>query len=101
MQPSLQGVASMSKLALSALACAVVAVSAWGQESRGSLIGRVLDASGAAVPGARVKVTSKNMGTAQTVPANQDGFYQATYLIPGLYRVEAEVSGFKKYIRDE
>ncbi|MDX2153292.1 MAG: carboxypeptidase regulatory-like domain-containing protein [Bryobacteraceae bacterium] len=91
----------MNRLALSVLAAILLAAPASAQESRGSLVGRVVDASGAAVPATTVKVVSKGMGTTQSVLTNQDGFYQATYLIPGLYRVEAEVIGFKKYIQDD
>jgi hypothetical protein len=40
------------------------------------------------------------MGTKQVAATNDVGFYQATYLIPGQYTVEVEVTGFKKYLRD-
>ena len=33
------------------------------QEARGTIVGRVLDASGGVIPGATVEVTSKSMGT--------------------------------------
>jgi hypothetical protein len=70
------------------------------QESRATLIGRVTDPSGAVVAGAAVRVT--NTATNVTVPAqtNQAGNYEAPYLLPGLYRVEVELAGFKKSVRD-
>ena len=73
----------------------------WAQEARGTIVGRVTDASGAAVPAATVTVTSQSMGTTQTSETNETGLYQATYLIPGLYTVEVSSAGFKKYVRKD
>jgi len=55
------------------------------QEARGTIVGRVTDPTGAAIPGATVTVTSKAMGTKQVITTNESGAYQAPYLIPGLY----------------
>ncbi|HET8550285.1 MAG TPA: carboxypeptidase-like regulatory domain-containing protein [Bryobacteraceae bacterium] len=71
------------------------------QEARGTIVGKITDPSGAAVPGATVTVTNKTMGTKQVTNANEVGFYQATYLIPGHYSIEAESAGFRKYVRDD
>jgi len=70
------------------------------QESRGTIVGRVIDSSQAAIPNALVEVTNKAMGTKLSVKTNEIGLYQAPYLIPGLYQVVVEVPGFKKFIRD-
>ena len=43
------------------------------QEARGTIVGRVFDPSGAAVPGANVVVTNKAMGTKTTVSSNEAG----------------------------
>jgi hypothetical protein len=45
-------------------------------------------------------VTNKSMGTTQRVVTNDTGYYQATYLIPGAYRVEVSLPGFMKYIQE-
>ena len=71
------------------------------QEARGTILGQLTDPSGAAIPGASVVITNKAMGTSQNVTTNASGFYQAAYLIPGMYRVEVELTGFKKYVRDD
>lgn len=81
---------------LLSLAC----FAAFGQEARGIVTGRVTDPSGAAVPNAKVEVINKAMGTKVGITANESGAYQASYLIPGAYRITVEAAGFKKYSRD-
>jgi hypothetical protein len=71
------------------------------QETRGSIVGKVTDQSGAVFPGTAVSVTNKAMGTKTSPMTNDQGFYQATYLLSGLYRIEVEVAGFKKFVRDD
>lgn len=70
------------------------------QEARGNIVGRVIDATGAVIPGASVDVISKAMGTKVALTTNEAGAYQAAFLIPGMYRIEAGAPGFKKYVRD-
>lgn len=70
------------------------------QEARGTILGRVLDPTGAVIPGASVEVLNKAMGTKVTVTTNEAGLYQAPYLIPGMYQLTVEAPGFKKYVRD-
>src|SRR5215831_328495 len=70
------------------------------QETRGSIVGRVADPSGAMIPGATVVVTNSAMGTKSTVNTNADGLYQAMYLIPGAYKIEVTAPGFKKTLRE-
>ena len=72
------------------------AASAWAQVDRATLSGIVRDSAGAAVPGATVIVT--NLATdveARQVTAEAGG-YQINNLIPGRYRVDVELTGFKK-----
>jgi len=85
-------------LMVAALLCAVVPLSA--QEARGTIVGRIMDPSGAAIPGASVEVTHKAMGTKIPVTTNEVGFYQVPYLIPGLYQITVQAAGFKTAIRD-
>src|SRR5215475_2725439 len=70
------------------------------QETRGTIVGRVADPSGAMIPGATIVVTSASMGTKSTVNTNADGIYQANYLIPGPYKIEVSAPGFKKSVRE-
>jgi hypothetical protein len=71
------------------------------QETRGSIVGRVVDQSGAVIPNATVQVTNQAMGTKTSLVTNDQGFYQAMFLTPGLYRIEVEVKGFKKFMQDD
>ncbi len=75
--------------------------SVFGQEARGAIVGVVKDASGGVVPGAEVKITNKAMGTVTAMVTNEAGLYQASYLIPGLYKIEASMPGFKTFVADD
>ena len=72
----------------------------WGQEARGTITGTVTDPSKGVLPGASVTVTNVAMGTNVALVTNEVGFFEAPYLIPGTYRVAVEMTGFKKYVRD-
>jgi hypothetical protein len=74
---------------------------AWGtahpsaQAVYGSVSGVVVDASGAAVPGATVTITSVDRKTSDTVVTNESGRYVKERMLPGTYEVKAELAGFK------
>src|SRR5947209_8423991 len=70
------------------------------QDTRGVINGRITDPSGAVVPGATVVVTNVAMGQRSSLKANQDGYYQASFLTPGSYQVEASAAGFKTAVRE-
>jgi hypothetical protein len=71
----------------------------FGQEYRGSLSGRVLDPSGAAVPGAHVTLTNIATNVRLTTDTNADGHYTVPFLQPGTYSLRAEHQGFKAFER--
>jgi len=70
------------------------------QEARGTILGRVTDSSGAVIPGASVKITNQSTGVTTSLVTNDQGNYQAPYLIPGKYRILAEMAGFKRFLRE-
>lgn len=72
----------------------------WPQEARGRILGRVIDSSGAVIPGATVRIENTATGTATNAVSNDQGSYQAPFLIPGPYRISVEKEGFKRYVRD-
>lgn len=80
-------------------ACAA-AVPARAQDFRGGITGRVLDSSGAALPGTAVTATNVATNVASTTTTNAEGSYTILYLNPGMYQVSAELSGFKRMRRD-
>jgi hypothetical protein len=85
---------------VSMLVALFLPTSLYAQESRGKITGQVMDSNKSVVPGATVTITSISMGTTVTVTTNDEGLFQAPYLIPGLYKVTVEAQGFKKYARE-
>jgi hypothetical protein len=69
------------------------------QETRGSIVGKVLDPTGAVVAGAVVRAKNTNTNIASTVKTNETGYYEANLLLPGSYEVTVEAQGFKTYLR--
>jgi hypothetical protein len=72
----------------------------YSQEARGTILGRVTDQADAVVPNVEVRAVN----TATSVPAlarsNSSGNFTLPYLIPGTYTLQAEATGFKKFIRE-
>lgn len=82
-----------------ALLVSAFSILAFGQGNTSSILGTVADSSGAVVAG--VKIVVVNTGTGVQATANTDslGNYTFNLLQPGTYTVEAEISGFKKFVR--
>ena len=59
--------------------------------------GHVADESGGAMPGVTVVVTHQGSGMFRQVVSNADGSYYVANMVPGPYRITAELAGFKKY----
>src|SRR5262245_27954950 len=78
----------------------ITAQSAWAQDTRGTIRGIVTDPNKQPVFNATVTVLDPARGTKVTLTTNGEGFYQATYVMPGTYQVIVEASGFKKVLRD-
>ena len=65
----------------------------------GTMMGRIVDSSGAVLPGASVTLQSPEvLGTFSAVTDN-DGVYRVTNLPPATYDIRAELSGFQTVIR--
>src|SRR5262249_34535782 len=70
------------------------------QETRGSLVGRVTDPTGAVLPGVNVEVVNAQTGVATKTLTNGEGLYQLLYLVQGTYNLTASSTGFKTLARD-
>jgi hypothetical protein len=70
------------------------------QAAYGTLLGNVRDESGAAVPGATITITEVRTNIGRTAVSNETGYYTFTNLPPGVYTVEGELQGFKKFVRE-
>src|SRR3954465_1123940 len=82
-----------------ALLCAF-SFTVFAQDTRGSILGRVTDATGSNIAGADVHVSNVATGVSVTAKTNDSGNYNVPYLTPGMYTVTAELAGFKKFVRD-
>lgn len=82
---------------ITALCCFVLPLC--GQDSRGTLLGRVLDQSDAVVGGAAVEAKNVDTGVRFTSTTNKSGDYIFPLLVPGSYSVKVESAGFKTYTR--
>lgn len=70
-------------------------VGALGQaSSTGTILGRVSDASDAALAGATITVTNTATGGTRTLKSNDAGEYTVPELQPGPYKVSVEATGF-------
>src|ERR1700724_4576396 len=69
------------------------------QTTTGSIVGTVTDNSGAAVPGAAVKVTNSDTNITTKTTTDSSGNYVVTPLPVGHYSVAVEAQGFKRSLR--
>src|SRR6266542_5823478 len=81
-------------------ACLVAAPVIYAQEFRATVTGRVLDAGGAAVPKAKVRVTNAATGESREAVADAQGNYLLPLLNPATYSIRAEHEGFKTTLRE-
>lgn len=89
-------------LALLAMATALFfPVFAFAQGTTGTLRGQVLDPTGSAVANAQVTATNKETGVSTKSVTTSAGTYSFPSLLPGKYSVIVEVSGFKKYVKND
>src|SRR5688572_25887889 len=69
-------------------------------QSGATLQGSVADAQGVPVPGAAVTATETRTNETRSVVSDASGRYVFSDLKDGLYRVDAELKGFKTFSRD-
>ena len=61
--------------------------------------GRVLDQQGAVLPGVGLKLRGQDTGLFRDSISNENGTFNFKGMTPGVYQIEAELPGFKKYQR--
>jgi hypothetical protein len=71
------------------------------QDPRGAISGNLTDSSDAAIPGVTVRASNVETGVTASGVSTATGSYHIPFLAPGIYRVSAELAGFKRFVRDK
>ncbi|MEK7407449.1 MAG: carboxypeptidase-like regulatory domain-containing protein [Acidobacteriota bacterium] len=87
-------------LAIAGLVVPLLAASLIAQDPRGAITGSVTDATNAVIAGATVRATNAETGVAAAAASNAAGSFHLPFLPSGMYRVTAELAGFKRFVRD-
>lgn len=84
------------------LVCSLVAAAALllSQDARGRISGRVADPSGASIAGATITATRAETAVGIETKTSEEGVYELPLLQPGIYKIEVQTQGFKRYTRD-
>jgi hypothetical protein len=72
---------------------------ALGQSTGGRVLGRVADPTGAVVNGVKVTLVNEATGVSRDTTTNENGDYTFVEVVPGNYRAEYSLGGFKKFVR--
>jgi Carboxypeptidase regulatory-like domain len=87
-----------------ALLCAslmLVARPATSQSFYGSLVSVVRDAQGTVIAGAPIVLTNTATSERREGLSAENGEHRFVNLVPAIYRLEGEVPGFQRYVRDQ
>jgi outer membrane receptor protein involved in Fe transport len=79
----------------------IISMNAWGQAPAASVVGRVVDPTGAVIPGVSVSVTNLDTNQPMKASTNEAGEYTVLYLKPGRYTMEAQLEGFRAHRQTE
>jgi hypothetical protein len=66
----------------------------FSQSPEGTIVGTVLDASGARVAGATVTASARDLNVSRTVESNKLGEFRVEFLPPGNYQMKVKANGF-------
>uniref|UniRef100_Q028H0 TonB-dependent transporter Oar-like beta-barrel domain-containing protein n=1 Tax=Solibacter usitatus (strain Ellin6076) TaxID=234267 RepID=Q028H0_SOLUE len=82
------------------IAC-LLALPAFAQDFRATISGHIFDASGGAVPNAKIQVTNIATNEVTNAVSDTSGAYAIPLLRPGDYNLTATAAGFKQFVRDQ
>jgi hypothetical protein len=91
----------LARLSLLALGLVLVSTVATAQQGASSIRGRITDEQQAILPGAVIVVTHQESGTIRETTASADGTYLVAGLVPGPYRVTAQLPGFRRVTKGD
>jgi len=87
-----------NRLTALALACLFLSAFSMAQGTNANLTGTILDPTGAVVPNVTVSLENVRTGIILTNVSNEAGVYVFPAFQPGLYRLTAAASGFRKQV---
>src|SRR5712664_1017382 len=76
-----------------------VSIRVHAQVAGATLSGTATDASGAAVPNAKVSIKNSATGVVRDVTTDSAGFYSAPNLLPGVYDITVAATGFSSAVQ--
>jgi hypothetical protein len=85
---------STLRFLLAASICLAPTVPALAQSTQATILGTVLDPTGAAIPNATILVTDTDAGITRTAATDKSGNFQVLDLNPGHYSVNISAAGF-------
>ena len=88
-----------TRLVISMLTIASLALPTRSQTSRGSVAGTVTDASGAVIPDASVELTNKESGLVRSTTTNAVGFYRFDAVDLGLFDLKITKTDFNEFLK--
>jgi hypothetical protein len=68
------------------------------QSFKATVVGTVVDPSGAIIPGATVTIVQEGTGLTLTATSGGDGSFSLPQLPPGRYELSVELDGFRKFV---
>ncbi|HWR54709.1 MAG TPA: carboxypeptidase regulatory-like domain-containing protein [Bryobacteraceae bacterium] len=90
----------LRRQALMLAAALLLAAASLAGQTTASILGTITDESGALVAGAAVTAVNTLTNEVRTTTTDQAGYYRFAELGIGMYKVRAELQGFKTVIRD-
>jgi hypothetical protein len=88
-------------ITLTVLVCLFSKGNLFAQTGNASVGGFVQDATKAFIPGVTVTAMNTQTGVVTTTVTNESGVYNIPSLLPGIYRLTAELSGFRPHIYND
>jgi len=79
----------------------LLSLPASGQSFYGSLVSVVKDDQNNVIPGATIVLVNTSTNERREGVSTDDGTYRFLNLVPGTYRLEVELTGFQRYVRDQ
>ena len=73
----------------------LVVSSAFAQSTTSQILGRIVDSTGAVVPGAHIAVENQQTGAKRETTSSDTGAFAAPLLPPGEYRITVQKDGFR------